>query len=62
MKFRSTSIQFNHSIIIVNGFLAAGIVDAVEGQLNVSPAKAPSDDDPFAEVTDDQLDPFMIIL
>ena len=35
--------------IIVNGFKAAGIVDAVAADVH----KAPSDDDPFAEHTND---------
>ena len=40
----------------MNGFKAAGIVDAVERQLYVNPADAhegPSDDNPFAKLTDD---------
>ena len=39
--------------IIVNGFKAAGIVDAVEGKMDVCIPEVPSDDDPFAELTDE---------
>ena len=43
----------SNTSIVVNGFKAAGILDAVEGKTDVSPPQVPSDDDPFAELTDE---------
>lgn len=37
--------------ITVNGFKAAGILDAVVGKTDVSPPEVPCDDNPLAELT-----------